>query len=122
MDPNHEWDGLKSVGVIESVRDLGYQETKSLRYFISSLKPTPKEMLSYVRSHWGVENSLHGSLDGFFREDDTRVRTGAQENLAVMRKIAWNVLRKEKTKICGARWKRLLCNMDHDYLLKVIHH
>jgi predicted transposase YbfD/YdcC len=122
VDPDHEWDGLQSVGVIESVRNMGGHETKSLRYYISSLKPTAKEMLACVRNHWGVENSLHWSLDVVFREDDSRVRTGnAQENLAVMRKIALNHLRQEKTKKCGAKWKRLLCNMDHDYLLKVIH-
>jgi len=122
VDPEHEWEGLQSVAVIEAVRDMGDHETRSLRYFISSLKPTAGEMLTYIRSHWGVENSLHWSLDVVFREDDNRVRIGyAQENLAVMRKIALNVLRQEKSRKCGAKTKRLLCAMDHDYLLKVIH-
>ncbi len=42
------------------------------------------------------------------------------ENIAIMRKMALNVLRKEKTKKCGAKSKRLICAMDTDYLLEVI--
>ncbi len=42
------------------------------------------------------------------------------ENMAIMRKMALNVLRKEKTKKCGAKSKRLICAMDTDYLLEVI--
>jgi predicted transposase YbfD/YdcC len=114
VDPDYVRDGLQSAGVIESVQNMGGHETKSLRCYISSLKPTANEMLACVRNYWGVDNSLDWPLDVVFREDDSRVHTGrAQDNLEVMQKIVLNHLRKEKTKKCGARWKRLLCNMDH---------
>jgi predicted transposase YbfD/YdcC len=120
-DPEQKWDGLQSIVIIESIRRTETRETKKLRYFISSLKPDAAEMLAHVRAHWGVENQLHWSLDVVFREDDNRVRKGhAQENFAVMRKIALNILRKERTRKCGAKGKRLICAMDQDYLLKVL--
>jgi predicted transposase YbfD/YdcC len=122
VDPGRKWDGLQSIVVIESIRRINGNETKTLRYFISSLKTKPAEMLSHVRAHWGVENQLHWSLDMVFREDENRVRKGhAQENLAIIRKIALNLLRKEKSKKCGAKGKRMICALDHAYLLKVIH-
>ncbi|MCJ7775931.1 MAG: ISAs1 family transposase [Desulfobulbaceae bacterium] len=121
-DPEQKWDGLRSIAIIESIRRTDTKETKQLRYFISSLEPEAAKMLSHVRAHWGVENQLHWSLDMVFREDENRARKGhTQENFAMMRKIALNVLRKEKTKKCGAKGKRLICAMDHDYLLKVLH-
>ena len=121
VDRDSEWKGLKSIAIVEATRKIGEKETSEMRYFISSLYVSAKEMLTYIRTHWEVENKLHWCLDVAFREDDNRVRKGhAPENLAVMRKIALNVLRKEKTKKCGAKAKRLICAMDMDYLLKVI--
>jgi predicted transposase YbfD/YdcC len=120
-DPDKKWEGLRSIVIIEGIRRTGARETKKLRYFISSLEPDAAQMLSHVRAHWGVENQLHWSLDVVFREDENRARKGnAQENLAIMRKIALNLLRKEKSQKCGAKGKRLICAMDQDYLLKVL--
>jgi len=78
-------------------------------------------MLTYIRTHWEVENKLHWCLDVVFREDESRVRKGhAPENLAFMRKIALNALRQDKSKKRGVKGKRLICAMDNEYLLKVI--
>jgi len=121
MDRDGEWEGLKSIAIVEAIRKIGEKESSEMRYFISSLDVGAEAMLTYIRTHWEVENKLHWCLDVVFREDDNRVRKGhAPENMAIMRKIALNVLRKEKTKKCGAKAKRLICAMDLDYLLKVI--
>jgi hypothetical protein len=65
---------------------------------------------------------VHWSQDVVFREDENRARKGnAQENLAIMRKITLNLLRKEKSQKCGAKGTRLICVMDQDILLKVLH-
>jgi len=112
---------LRSIAIVEAIRRIGEKGSSEIRYFISILDDSAKEMLTYICTHWEVENKLHWCLDVIFREDDNRTRKGhAPENMAIMRKIALNVLRKEKTKKCGAKAKRLICAMDLDYLLKVI--
>jgi hypothetical protein len=80
-----------------------------------------KRLGSAIRSHWGIENSLHWSLDISFREDECRVRTGnGAENFAVMRHIALNLLKQEtKTKV-GIRAKRNKAGWDNRYLAKVL--
>ncbi len=74
-----------------------------------------------VRSHWGIENSVHWVLDIAFREDDSRVRTGhADHNLAVLRHIALNLLRQEQSSQVGVKAKRLKSGWSNDYLLQVL--
>jgi predicted transposase YbfD/YdcC len=47
-----------------------------------------------ARGHWRIENSLHWVLDETFDEDRARNRAdNAPENLAVLRKLALNMLR-----------------------------
>ena len=60
-----------------------------------------------TRDHWGTENSLHWVLDMAFDEDESRVRTGnASQNLAVIRHMASNLLRNEKSVKVGIEAKR----------------
>jgi len=55
-----------------------------------------------VRSHWGIENKVHWVLDLAFREDESRARTGeSARNMAVLRHLALNLLRRESTARCG---------------------
>lgn len=74
-----------------------------------------------VRKHWNVENNLHWSLDVSFNEDLSRVRIGhAAENLAVIRRIALNLLKQEKTSKGGIKVRRKRAGWDNQYLLKVL--
>ena len=74
-----------------------------------------------ARSHWGIENSLHWSLDVTFREDHSRVRKDhGPQNLAALRQIALNMLKQETTLKRGIQGKRLKAGWVEDYLLKVL--
>ena len=78
-------------------------------------------MLAATRSHWSIENSLHWVLDVAFDEDRSGVRTGhADHNLAVIRHLALNLLKQERSAKVGIKAKRKKAGWDFDYLTKVL--
>jgi len=115
------WEGLKSVGMVESIRELDGKSTLERRYYLSSLPLNIELFAQAVRGHWGVENKLHWVMDVCFREDQSRARAGyAAENLATLRRLALNLLKQEKTKKRGIRGKQLNAGWDHSYLLRLL--
>jgi predicted transposase YbfD/YdcC len=115
------WKGLKSVVRIVSQRQIAEVIEVQTRYFISSLPADAKTILKAKRSHWKIENQVHWVLDIAFREDESRVRTDhAAENLAVLRHIALNLLKNEKTAKGGIHAKRLQAGWNNDYLLSIL--
>jgi predicted transposase YbfD/YdcC len=116
-----KWEGLQSVGFVESIRELAGQTTIERRYYLSSLPLGVETFARAVRGHWGVENKLHWVLDVCFREDQSRARTGfAAENLATLRRLALNLLKQEKTKKRGIKGKMLNAAWHHPYLLRLL--
>jgi len=100
---------------------VGDKTTVERRYFLSSLKLDVETFARAVRGHWGVENKLHWVMDVCFREDQSRARTGyAAENLATLRRLALNLLKREKTRKRGIRGKQLNASWNHAYLLKLL--
>jgi predicted transposase YbfD/YdcC len=116
-----KWEGLRSVGMVEATREVGGQTTVEKRYYLSSLPLGVETFARAVRGHWGVENKLHWVLDVWFREDQSRARTGhAAENLATLRRLALNLLKREKTKKRGIKGKQLNAGWNHAYLLRLL--
>ena len=114
------WKNLLTVSRIRSQRWIGEDKSCEDRYHIASIIGA-KRVLSTVRSHWGIENELHWVLDIAFDEDHCRVHTDhGPENFALLRHIALNLLKHEKTCKRGIQGKRLLAGWKQDYLLKVL--
>ena len=116
------WPGLKGIGMLETTRTVNNEVEKSKRYFVTSLEYEQiDDFQRAVRQHWGIEINLHWSLDVSFKEDLNRVRIGhAAENLAIVRRIALNLLKQEKTHKNGISTRRKRAGWDNKYLMKVL--
>ena len=116
-----KWKGLRSVGVVEAVRKIKGQTSTERRYYLSSLPCNISRFATAVRGHWGVENQVHWHMDVSFGEDQSRARTGyAAENLATLRRLALNLLKRDMTKKRGIRGKQRIAGWDHGYLLHLL--
>ena len=121
FEDHEQWEGLRSVGMVESIREIGEECSVERRYFLSSLPVEVETFARAVRGHWGVENQLHWTLDVQMREDDSRARAGhAAENLAILRRLALNLLKRDNTKKGGIKGKQLNAAWDHAYLLSLL--
>jgi predicted transposase YbfD/YdcC len=82
---------------------------------------TAKQALRAVRSHWGIENSLHWVLDTAFGEDDSRIRAGnAAANFSALRALALSLLKQRKDVKVGIKIKRSKAGWDDAFLLQTI--
>ena len=117
-----QWEGLRSVGMVEATREFpdGRMSTER-RFYLSSLEANAQEFARAVRGHWAVENQLHWTLDVSFGEDQCRVRAGhAAENLAILRKMTLNILKRDTQKKRGIKGKQKNASWDHNYLLSLL--
>lgn len=115
------WKDLQSVGVVDSTRDIQGKISRERRYFLCSLPRDAARFAKAVRGHWGVENQVHWQLDVSFGEDHSRARTGhAAENLATLRRLALNMLKRDTTKKRGVRGKQKIAGWDNTYLLHLL--
>lgn len=115
-----KWEGLRSVGMVESIRQIGENSSSETRFFLCSLKADAKEFARAVRGHWAVENNLHWILDVCFREDQCRARAGhAAQNLAILRQIALNTLKRDPSKD-GIKGRQKSAGWNDSYLLRLL--
>jgi predicted transposase YbfD/YdcC len=115
------WANITSVGLVESHREVGGEVSIEQRFFLTSLPCDAVRFAQAVREHWGVENALHWVLDVSFREDDCRIRQGhGAQNMAVLRHMALNLLRREPGHKRGIKARRKRAGWDRDYLFRVL--
>jgi predicted transposase YbfD/YdcC len=119
------WPGLTSLVMVESTRHIDAQDEMEQRYYISSLPGATdadaKRLNDIIRTHWEIENRVHWVLDVAMAEDTNRTRKGeSAQNLALVRKLALNLLRRETSVKTGVAAKQKRAGWDHNYLLKIL--
>ena len=114
------WKGLKSIGMATLVCVRHGKETIETRYYISSLAVSVKLFAHAVRSHWGIENSCHWSLDMTYREDESRIRDPLlRENFAWLNRFTLSLLKQHPGKDSIAM-KRRACGWSDEFLAEVL--
>jgi predicted transposase YbfD/YdcC len=109
-----------AIETIRSVNGSGRIEAE-VRYFLSSCSDDPAMLVTAIRRHWSIENNLHWVLDVTFREDDSRVRERtAARNLAVLRKIALNLLAADRATRTSVRGRRKKAAWNDAYMHRLI--
>lgn len=116
----HDWPGLASIAKVSSTRTCKGKTTSEVRYYLCSFSAQAEQLLSVVRSHWEIENKLHWTLDVVFAEDahSYRDRRGA-ENMSIMRKFAFNLLKNEPSK-GSLKGKRKRAAWDDEFRASVL--
>ncbi|GMO46139.1 MAG: ISAs1-like element ISEc5 family transposase [Termitinemataceae bacterium] len=115
------WKTIRSIGMVEETRAEGEKITIGRRYFVSSLEADVELFAHAVRSHWGIENSLHYVLDVAFGEDACRIRTDkGPENMAFIRKIALTLARSDKESKSSMVGRLKQMGWDNDYLEQML--
>lgn len=115
------WVGLQTIVVVERARHLWNQTTHEIQFYLCSLPPDSPRIAFAIRQHWGIENSLHWTLDVTFAEDACRVRSlHAPHNLAVLRRFALNALNRESGFQRSLAQKSKRAAMSDSYMLSVL--
>jgi predicted transposase YbfD/YdcC len=107
--------------MVKSTREINGHQSTEIRYFIASLPSEAQQFAHAVRGDWAVENSLHWVMDIAFREDESRIRKyHSPANFAVLRHIALNLIKQEKSCKRSVKGKRLKAGWDNAYLERVV--
>ena len=115
-----DWAGAQSIVELTCERLIGDKLERETRYFITSLAPDANLLLGCIRAHWAIENSFHWVLDVTFGEDANRTRhKGRAQSLAVLRRIALNLLKRHPSKK-SLRQKRYNAALNELFLFEVL--
>lgn len=128
LQEQHQWPGLTAIGKVVRTRETPLKTTTETAYYLLSSPLSAERFGAVVRSHWGVENTLHWCLDVIMNEDQARNRLDhGPQNLAILRHMALNVMRADdatmspraKAKL-SLRAKFKLAAWNDDYLTRLL--
>jgi predicted transposase YbfD/YdcC len=115
------WAGLTTVVMV--VRSIQHwnKTTHAVQFYITSLVSDANKIASAIRQHWGIENSVHWTLDVTFSEDKCRIRSlHSPQNFALLRRIALNALERESSFRRSIRQKSRRAAMNEQYMVSVL--
>jgi predicted transposase YbfD/YdcC len=117
-----EWPGMRSVIMVERRAKSGDKYREDKAFYISSLEPDARRHGECIRAHWGIENTLHWTLDVTFDEDRSRARAtrNAAENFSTLRHITLNLIKKNKEPGMSIKGARLKAGWTESYMMRLI--
>jgi predicted transposase YbfD/YdcC len=116
-----QWLGLQTIVMVERTRHLWNKVTHQVQFYLSSLPADAQNLGNAIRTHWGIENQVHWTLDVTFYEDHCRIRScHSPRNLALLRRMALNALNQEKSLQRSLRQKMKRAAMNNDYMMTVL--
>lgn len=111
---------MNAIVCLKRERRIANQVQQETAYYITSLAGDAHRLLTATRCHWSIENSLHWVMDVTFWEDESRIRKdNSSQNMVVLRHIALNILKKDKSK-GSLRQKRYKATLDDTFLLNLL--
>ena len=120
LQTEHRWPGLAAIGKVIRIRETAARTTTETAYYLLSTPLSAERFNAVVRAHWGIENQLHWCLDVVMNEDKARNRRdNGPSNLAILRRMALNVMHQDKTKD-SLRGKFLRAAWNDSYLLQLL--
>lgn len=121
LHEQHQWSGLTTVVMV--VRSIQHwnKTSNEVQFYITSLVSDANKIGSTIRQHWGIENSVHWTLDVTFHEDQCRIRSlHSPQNFALLRRIALNALERESSFRRSIRQKSRRAAMNDRYMVSVL--
>ena len=120
QDIQAQWPGLRCLVKVERRRKQAGKEEQEVAYFLASLPGDAARLSRIIRQHWQIENRLHWVLDVVMDEDACRIRKDhAPQNFAVLRHMALNQLRQDKSK-GSLKGKQKRAGWDNDFLFQIL--
>jgi len=120
LPKTENWKGLRSIGMVERTCEIGEKLSVERRFFLCSIPADANLFARAVRSHWGIENTLHWRMDVVFKGDASRIRKGtAPAIMTSIRHVCINLFQREASKL-SFNMKRLLAAWDDNFRSKVL--
>jgi predicted transposase YbfD/YdcC len=116
-----EWVDVRSIVMVYRATQRNGKLQEETSFYLSSLPPKVRRIARYIRGHWGIENTLHWTLDVIFAEDRSRIRSGNGPEIAsIFRKLALMVLQQDTSSKGSLRGKRLQAGWNEDFLERIL--
>jgi predicted transposase YbfD/YdcC len=116
-----QWAGLQTVVMVVRTIEHWNKTTHEVQFYITSLQSDANKIGSAIRQHWGIENSVHWTLDVTFQEDKCRIRSlHSPQNFGLLRRIALNALNRETSFRRSIRQKSRRAAMNDQYMVSVL--
>ena len=110
-----KWKSVRAIARMDVYREENNQVSITKNYYILSQQFSIEKFRDITREHWNIECSLHWRLDVILDEDhSTSKKDNSIDNLAIIRKIVFNLARLD-TSMGNLTLKKKLTRYSFDF-------